>query len=77
MCLKPYFEPEERPTNPPEQLVNNNDETGPDKLDPVQKTIVSEDAEIGNNGKKQTVWQAVLLFIMQNRYFIYYIRYLI
>ena len=30
-----------------------------------------------NAAEKANLWQAILLFIMQNRYLIYYIRYLI
>ena len=53
MRLKPYFDPEDRPTYPPDQLVDNEDELDPEELDTVQRRIVPEDAETGNNGKKQ------------------------
>ena len=33
MRLKPYFDPEDRPTNPPEQLADNEDELDPEELD--------------------------------------------
>ena len=31
--LKPYYDPEDRPTNPPEQLADNEDELDPEELD--------------------------------------------
>ena len=53
MRLKPYFDSEDRPTNPPEQLVDNEDELDPEELDTVQRILVPDDAETGDNGKKQ------------------------
>ena len=37
MRLKPYYYPEDRPTNPPEQLADNEDELGPEELDQPRK----------------------------------------
>ena len=39
MRLKPYFDPEDRPTNPPEQLADNEEELDPEELDQPRKQI--------------------------------------
>ena len=37
MRLKPYYDPEDRPTNPPEQLADNEDGLDPEELDQPRK----------------------------------------
>lgn len=54
MRLKPYYDPEDRPTNPPEQLADNEDELDPEELEQPQRQTGSnaDNAEIRKQGKK-------------------------
>ena len=54
MRLKPYFDPEDRPTNPPEQLADNEDELDPEELDQPKKQIQGKtDNAVTQQGVKQ------------------------
>ena len=60
MRLKPYFDPEDRPTNPPEQLADNEDELDPEELDQPKKQGKADNTETqqgvehnGNTNQKQ------------------------
>ena len=35
--LKPYYDPEDRPTNPPDPLLDNEDELDPEQLEQIQR----------------------------------------
>ena len=37
MRLKPYYDPEDRPTNPPDPLLDNEDELDPEELELIQR----------------------------------------
>ena len=37
MRLKPYYDPEDRPTNPPDPLLDNDDELDPEELEQIQR----------------------------------------
>ena len=52
--LKPYYDPEDRPTNPPEQLVDNEDELDPEELDqPRRQTEGKADNTERQQGQKE------------------------
>ena len=44
--LKPYYDPEGRPTNPPDELQDNDDELDPEELENNQ---LNEEAEVNDN----------------------------
>ena len=43
MRLKPYYDPEDRPTNPPEPLLDSQEELDPEELDQTQRNRNAED----------------------------------
>ena len=43
MRLKPYYDPEDRPTNPPEPLLDSQEELDPEELDQTQRKRNAED----------------------------------
>ena len=54
MRLKPYYDPEDRPTNPPEQLADNEDELDPEELDqPRRQTQGKTDSTETQQGQKE------------------------
>ena len=59
MRLKPYYDPKDRPTNPPEQLADNEDELDPEELDqPRRQTEGKTDNTEIQQGKNQNDNQA-------------------
>ena len=58
MRLKPYYDPEDRPTHPPEQLADNEDELDPEELDqPRRQTQGKTDNTEDNRVRKQKVME--------------------
>ena len=43
MRLKPYYDPEDRPTNPPDQLLESQEEFDPEELPQTQRNRNEED----------------------------------
>ena len=49
MRLKPYYDPEDRPTNPPDQLLESQEELDPEELHQTQRNRNEEDRNRNTN----------------------------